>query len=226
MDTCFVNCSRILTGVLSVLIVVAAGSVCAAEPCKPFEDGRVDARLLQVMRDAAKQGRLYRVSPGESKVGFCVRHFPFGEFRGEFTNIVAGLAIPPARDQHGQALLLIRTASMQSSNPKLIPLVQGHQFMDTEHYPDILFVGRAFQWLKPQQGHIYGDLTLRGKTRPVVFNIGIDVLKDGEDGRPERIYLKGTSEVNRVNFDMRSYRFVVSERVRLCLSVELVQWVP
>ena len=226
MDTCFVNCSRILRSVLSVLIVVAAGSVCAAEPCKPFEDGRVDARLLQVMRDAATQGRLYRVSPGESKVGFCARYFPFQEFRGEFTNIVGGLAIPPGRDQHGQALLLIHTASMQSNNTELIPLVKGHEFMDTEHYPDILFVGRAFQWLNPQQGYIYGDLTLRGKTRPVVFNIGIDVLEGGEGERPKRIYLKGKSEVNRVNFDMRSYRFVVSETVRLCLSVELVPWAP
>jgi polyisoprenoid-binding protein YceI len=226
MDTCYVNCSRILQSILFVLIVVAAGIAGAEEPCKPFEDGRVDARTLQIMRDAAKQGRLYRVSPGESKVGFCVRHFPFREFRGEFTNIVGGLAIPPARDQHGQALLLIRTASMQSSNPKLMPLVQGHQFMDTERYPDILFVGRAFQWLNPQQGHIYGEMTLRGKTQPVLFNISIDVLEDGEDGRPERIYLKGTGEVNRVNFDMRSYRFVVSETVRLCLSVELVQWTP
>lgn len=224
MDTCHVNCSRILRSVLSALIVMAASVVGASEPCKPFEGGRVDARMLLVMRDAATQGRLYRVSPGESKVGFCVRHFPFQEFRGEFTNIVGGLALPPGRDQHGQALLLIHTESMQSNNAELMPMVKGHEFMDTERYPDILFIGRAFQWLTPRQAYIYGDLTLHGRTQQVVFNVTVDVLEEGEGERPERIHLKGKSEVNRLNFDMRSHRLVVSERVRLCLSVELVPW--
>ena len=65
-----------------------------------------------------------------------------------------------------------------------------------------------------------------GSSDPVKDSASIACWREPEDGRPERIYLKGTSEVNRVNFDMRSYRFVVSETVRLCLSVELVQWVP
>jgi polyisoprenoid-binding protein YceI len=224
METCHVSCSRILQSVLAALIAVTACIAGAAQPCKPFEDGRVEERMLQVMRAAAAEGRLYRVSPGNSKVGFCVRHFPLREFRGEFTNIVGGLALPAERDQQGQALLLIHTASMEASDYELMPLVIGHEFMDTENYPDILFVGRAFQWLNQQQGYIYGDLTLRGKTRQVVFNVSIDVLEAGEGERPERIHLKGKSEVNRVNFDMRSHRFVVSERVRLCLSVELVPW--
>lgn len=218
------SCTRLLQGALLALITVTAGYAGAAEPCKPFEDGRVEERMLQVMRAAAADGRLYRVSRGNSKVGFCVRHFPLHEFRGEFTDLVGGLALPPDRDQQGQALLLIHTSSMQASDSELIPLVTGQHFMDTENYPDILFVGRAFQWLTPREGYIYGDLTLRGRTQPVVFNVSVDVLEAGEGDRPERIYLKGKSEVNRLNFDMRSHRVVVSERVRLCLSVELVPW--
>jgi polyisoprenoid-binding protein YceI len=203
---------------------VTAGIAGAAEPCKPFEDGRVEERMLKVMRAAAAEGRLYRISPGNSKVGFCVRHFPLHEFRGEFTNLVGGLALPPDRDQQGQALLLIHTSSMQASDTELMPLVMGQHFMDTENYPDILYVGRAFQWLTPQQAYIYGDLTLHGRTQPVVFNVTVSVLEEGEGERPDRIHLKGKSEVNRLNFDMRSHRIVVSERVRLCLSVDLVPW--
>lgn len=224
MVTCNVSCSRILQCVLAALIAVTADIAGAAEPCKPFEDGRVEKRMLQAMRAAAVEGRLYRVSPGNSKVGFCVRHFPLHEFRGEFTDLVGGLALPPEQDQQGQALLLIHTSSMQASDTELMPLVMGHHFMDTENYPDILFVGRAFQWLAPQQAYIYGDLTLHGRTQPVVFNVSVDVLEAGEGDRPERIHLQGRSEVNRLNFDMRSHRVIVSERVRLCLSVELVPW--
>jgi len=224
MEACNVTCARILQCILVALIAVTAGIAGAGEPCTPFEGGRVEDRMLEVMRTAATEGRLYRVSRDNSKVGFCVRHFPLHEFRGEFTNLVGGLALPPERDQQGQALLLIHTSSMQASDSELMPLVMGEHFMDTENYPDILFVGRAFQWLTPQQAYIYGDLTLHGKTQQVVFNVTVDVLEPGEGDRPERIHLKGKSEVNRLNFDMRSHRVVVSERVRLCLSVELVLW--
>ena len=210
--------------VLSALLMLLPGSSAAAEPCAPFEGGRVDPKILAEMRAAAHAGRLYRVLPGNSKVGFCVRYFPFQEFRGEFTNIVGGLALPPDMGRHGQALLLIQTTGMESSNPDLNPLVQGHEFMDVEHYPDILFVRRAFQWYNPLQAYIYGDLTLRGITQPVVFNIEVDVLERDENDHPENIFLRGTGQVNRMEYDMRTHQFMVSQTVKLCLSVELARW--
>jgi polyisoprenoid-binding protein YceI len=210
--------------VLSALLALLTGIGNAAEPCTPFEGGRVDVKLLEEMRTAAHDGRLYRVLPGSSKVGFCVRYFPFQEFRGEFTNIVGGLTLPPDMNRHGQALLLIHTTEMESNNPDLDSLVQSHEFMDVERHPDILFVGRAFQWYNPLQAYIYGDLTLRGITQPVVFNIEVDVLERDANDQPENIYLHGTSEVNRTEFDMRTHQIMISATVRLCLSVELTRW--
>ena len=219
-----VHLSGYLRACLSALLVLAVVTAVAGEPCQPFEDGRVDAQLLEVMRSAASEGRLYRVVPGNSRVGFCVQHFPLQEFRGEFTNIVGGLVMPSAAHQHGQALLLIHTTPLEVSDVELAPLVSGHKFMDTSRYPEILFIGRAFEWLAPLQGYILGDLTLHGKTQPIVFNISIDILEEGLGNLPDRIFLQGTGQVNRYQFDMRSYRFTVSETVRLCLAVEMVPW--
>lgn len=213
-----------LKACLSALLVLAAAAVLAGEPCRPFEDGRVDAKLLEAMRSAASEGRLYRVDPDYSKVGFCVRHFPMQEFRGEFTNIVGGLVMPSAANKNGQALLLVHTSAMETSDEELMPMVIGHEFMDTSRYPEILFVGRAFEWLTPLHGYIYGDLTLRGETRPVKFTVGIDILEEGLGDMPDRIYLHGKGQVNRYQFNMRTRRFTVSETVRLCLNVELVPW--
>lgn len=218
------NISRRLVIFSCAVLLVLADMAIAGEPCKPFE-GKVDAKLLAAMRVSADEGRLYRVVPGQSTVGFCVRHFPFQELRGEFTNIVGGLALPPDIEEHGQALLLIHSTEMEASNPDLIPLLRSHEFMDTERYPEILFVGHSFEWhTHPLHGHIYGDLTLHGRTQPVVFDIDFEMLDDFEHERPARIFLSGKSQVNRMKFDMRSYRFVVSHTVRLCLSVELVPW--
>jgi len=217
-----------VTGLLRIILFSVLALVLrpalTMEPCAPFEEGRVDPGMIQLMRQAAENGRLYRVDPDVSKVGFCVRHFPGQEFRGEFTNIVGGFVFPPVLGQHGQALLLIHTASLSSENPSLLPLVTGQQFMDTDRYPDILFVGHTAHWQTALQGHIHGDLTLRGITRPVTFDVHVQALEGVENERPDRILLEGRSQVERRNFDMNSYRFFVSETVRLCLAVELLPW--
>jgi len=216
--------SVFLSIVLVMNLFLSTGSAKAAEPCTPFEGGRVDVKVLATMREAAMEGRLYRVDPGVSKVGFCVRHFPFQEFRGEFTNIVGGLALPPGPTQYGQALLLIHTASLKSDNAALMPLAKGNRFMDTARYPEILYVGRRFEWVNEVHAHIYGELTLRGRTHPVMFDVDIDVPDNTDGNRADRIRLRGDSHVSRFNYDMRSHRFFISETIQLCVAVELVLW--
>ncbi len=212
--------------VLGASLLLATGPVRAAVPCTPFEGGRVDAQILATMRQAAREGRLYRVDASVSKVGFCVRHFPFQEFRGEFRNIVGGLSLPPDPAQFGQALLLIHTASLQSDDTALLPLAKSEAFMNAAKYPEILFVGRRFEWIDIAKARIYGELTLRGQTQPVVFNVELDRPDDTLGERLDRIRMRGASQVNRFSFDMRSYRYFVSETIRLCLAVELVRWGP
>jgi len=213
-----------LRAIAAVLLCLLGNVSAAVEPCAPFEGGRVDPGLIAAMRKAASEGRMYRIDAEKSSVGFCVRHFPFQEFRGEFRNLVGGLALPPDPAQYGHALLLIHSASLVSESSDLVPLVIGHSFFDAERYPEILYVGRRFVWLDDRQARIYGELTLHGKTRPVIFNVEIE--RDTED-TPEadrRIRLRGTTQVNRIHFDMNNYQFFVSDTVRLCLSVELVPW--
>jgi polyisoprenoid-binding protein YceI len=209
---------------LFVLLLAGTGSAVAALPCAPFEGGLVNPRLVEVMRSAAREGRLFTVVPGASSVGFCVKQLFGEEFHAETTNIVGGLALPPAPHQYGQALLLIHANSLTANNPDLLPLAQGPRFMDIKRFPQILFIGRAFEWLNPMQGYIYGDLTLHGRTQPVVFMINIEILETGLGDLPTRILLTGKSQVSRRQFNMTSHRLLVSDQVKLCLSVELTAW--
>jgi len=215
---------RLIILVLSVVLLCMAGIAAATEPCQPFEALHVDPQILQNLRDAARNGRLYRVLPGVSRVSFCVRHFPFQEYRGQFTNLVGGLTLPPAMDQSGQALMLVHTTQMDSTDPDLDEVVLGHNFIDAEHFPEILFVGNAFHWHTPLTGHIHGDLTLRGKTRPVMIAVEVEIMESDPEGTIRKIRVRGKGQVNRTEFDMRSHQLVVSETVQLCLSIELELW--
>ncbi len=209
--------------VVLIGLLLFTGFSNADTPCAPFKD-RVDPNILTAMKEAAVSGRLYRVNPDSSRVGFCVRHFPKQEFRGEFNNIVGGLAVPPDLANIGQALLLVHTTSLQSESKALIPLAKGSYFMNTTHYPEILYVGRRFEWITQAHAHIYGELTLRGVTKPVMFDADLHLSNDLDTEQADSIRLRGKSQINRFEYDMRSHRFFVSETIRLCVDVVLVPW--
>lgn len=217
-----VNSKPLSLCLLSLILVFSP--VMGGQPCSPFEERHVDPALLELMRSAANEQRLYRVVPQRSRVGFCVRHFPGQEFRGEFTGLVGGLVFPPRPGRDGQALLLVHTATLTSESDLMLPLVRGGDFMDVEQFPEILFVGHSAHWQGPAQGHVHGELTLRGVTQPVTFEIEVRRLNGQPGERPARIHLEGSSQVQRSHFDMHGYRLFVSSTVRLCLDAELVPW--
>ena len=146
------------------------------------------------------------------------------EFHGEMTDIAGCLTMPRSPRLHGQALLLIKANSMTANHPELLPMVQGTQFLDARNYPQMLFAGHLYQSSQPLVWHISGDLTLHGRTRPVLFNINIEVLESRLGDFPVRILLTGDSQVDRRQFNITSHHLLVSDKVDLHLSAELVAW--
>lgn len=215
---------HVILQILLCILLFGTGTATATQPCSEFEGGLVNPALLDVMRGAAMEGRLFQVVPGTSSADFYVRYLFGKEFHGEMTDIVGCLAMPLTPKLHGHTLVLIRTTSMTANKPELLPLAQGPHFMDTRNYPQILFIGRINQCLHPLRWCISGDLTLHGITQPVVFNINIKVLESRLGDLPVRILLTGDSQVDRRQFNMASHQLLVSDTVGLRLSVELLAW--
>lgn len=213
--------------ILLILLCIAlfgTDMATAMQPCATFEGGLVAPAQLQVMRDAAAEGRLFQVVPGTSSAEFSVRYLFGMEFHGEMTDIAGCLTMPRSPRLHGQALLLIKANSMTANHPELLPMVQGTQFLDARNYPQMLFAGHLYQPSQPLVWHISGDLTLHGRTRPVLFNINIEVLESRLGDFPVRILLTGDSQVDRRQFNITSHHLLVSDKVDLHLSAELVAW--
>jgi len=56
-----------------------------------------------------------------------------------------------------------------------------------------------------------------------MFDVDIDLPDDSEGKLPDRIRMRGRSQVSRFKYDMRSHRFFVSDTIKLCLGVEVVR---
>lgn len=215
--------------VLAGLLLSGGGTAIAAEPitgtgndvdvCKPFQDGRVDASLLETMLTAAENGHLYRIQKATSRMGFCV-HSQLSEIEGEFKEFQGGLALQPAVNGKGQAMVVIKTDSVDVKGKMIENLIKGERFFDVENNPEILFVSKGFEWTSPSKALLKGDLTLRGITRPVVFEVTLTALDGTQTDSDEKILVKASTEIDRTAFGMKALSSMVDDTVKLCMSVE------
>jgi polyisoprenoid-binding protein YceI len=189
------------------------------ELCAPFLHGKVDASRVESMRAAAKGGHLYRIQPDTSRVGFCVDS-QFAVVKAEFKDFQGGLTLwPDHRGQKEQAMILVRTQSLDTGGSMIEYLLKGERFFDVVNYPEILFVSTVFTWTSDTTGVLKGDLTLHGVTQPVTFNVTLLPVKNKDEKNAGMVLFKAGTTIRRSDFGMDTLSRVVNDKVELCMSV-------
>ena len=194
--------------------------------CAPFRDGKVDEATVATMLDAADSGYLYRIRRDTSQVGFCVSS-GWTQIKGQFSDFSGGLTLVPddsitASEQ--QAMVIIRTTSLDTRSNMVEGLIKGESFFDVERFPEILFVSHGFVWTGDDTAQIIGDLTVRGITRQVIFDVTMTPIEQPGNGTVERLLVKAKTTIHRSDFGMDSMPGLVSDTVTLCMSVEAVRY--
>lgn len=210
----------IRTPLLALGLALIAGSAHADEPegeiCAPFKDGVVDETLLEGMLSAAREGQLFRIDESSSRVGFCVNS-ALQRIEGNFEDFSGGISLDMADDNTGQTMVLIRSASLQTTGILVRHLLLGDDFFDVKDYPEILFVSRSLEWTGTDTAQLRGDLTLRGITRPVTFRV---TLTPSSDEPVDVIVVEATTTIDREAFGMESLKGVADSAVNLCISAK------
>lgn len=194
-----------------------------AEVCSPFKDGKVDASLLQTMLSAAQDGHLYRIQKSSSRVGFCVDS-KLSRIKGNFADFQGGISLAPGAQDNGQTMVLIKTGSLQTDSRLVKNMVMGKHFFDAKHHPEVLFVSDKFKWTGPNTAVLRGKLTLRGITKPVIFNVKLTAVDDEPVDQASRVLVKATTSINRADFGMDELATLVEGNVQLCMSVEALKY--
>jgi polyisoprenoid-binding protein YceI len=215
--------TRVILGWV-LLSAVLQGVAAEEEPCAPFLNGKVDQSRVESMRAAAKIGHLYRIQPGTSRVGFCVNS-EFAPVKAEFKDFQGGLTLWP--DHPGgkeQAMVLVKTASLDTGGSMIEYLLKGERFFDVENYPEILFVSTSFAWTSETTGTLKGDLTLHGVTRAVTFNVTLLPVKNEDEKNAGKVLVKAGTTIRRSDFGMDTLSRVVNDNVELCMTVEALRY--
>ena len=94
---------------------------------------------------------------------------------GRFSDWTGDIRFDPAEPRTAQVTIEVSAASLAMRQPALTRRATGPAFLDAERYPAIRFRLRELAPSSPGRFTARADVTLKGRTRPVVFPVVLEV---------------------------------------------------
>ena len=168
----------------------------------------------------------YHVDASHSEVGFAVRHLGLSKVRGRFEKFEGTVTV--AEDRLASSVTAtVEMTSINTNDAQRDGHLRSNDFFAIDEFPQMTFASTG---LTSSGGdfELAGDLTIRGVTKPVVFELefgGVDTDPWGNT----RLGFSAETEINRKDFGMEwntvleSGGLLVGEKVKIHLEVEAVK---
>lgn len=170
----------------------------------------------------------YVVDPAHSRIGFVARHAMVSKVRGGFNEFEGQVRIDAENPGASSASLTIQAASIDTRNADRDGHLRSNDFLAMEDYPQITFKSTAIAPAGDDAYTVTGDLTLRGETREISF----DLEHTGSVIDPWgnlRLGFEGSTQVNRKdwgvtwNAPLEAGGVLVGEKVTLEFEVAIIK---
>jgi polyisoprenoid-binding protein YceI len=112
----------------------------------------------------------YAIDPTHTEVGFVARHLIGTKVRGRFTEASGTFTI--AENPEDSVLdATVQAASIHTNQSMRDDHLRTNDFLDVENYPTLTLKSTGIKRITDQDWKLTADLTVRGVTRPVDFDL-------------------------------------------------------
>lgn len=168
----------------------------------------------------------WSIDPTHTRIGFVARHMMVTKVRGEFREYTADVHV--AENPLESTLSAeVQMASIDTGNEDRDGHLRTNDFFDIEQYPTMRLVATGFE--PAGDGYVmHADLTIKGVTRPVDFDLELDGVGQDPWGGT-RAGFAATATINRKewgiewNAPLETGGVLVGEKVQIELDVQLVR---
>ena len=183
------------------------------------------ALALPMQAQSASSPAVWRIDRTHSSVQFQIRHF-VSKVRGSFKDWKGTITADPAAWQNGSVEVDIATASISTDNDKRDAHLRSPDFFAADSFPAISFRSTRIE-RHGDDAKIYGNLTIRGVTRPVVLDGAFTGLMKSSQG--DRVGFEASTTIDRMAFGVKWNRAaegggaMLGDDVRIDIAVEAVR---
>ena len=170
----------------------------------------------------------YTIDPVHSRIGFVARHAMVTKVRGSFTDFEGTVHIDEANPEASTAKIVVKAASINTSNEMRDGHLRSNDFFDMDNYPEITFASTGVEKLSDTDFKFTGDLTVKGTTKPLTIDLEFQGTAKDPYGNL-RAGFEGKGQVNRkdwgvtYNAALETGGVLVGEKVGLEFDISLIK---
>jgi polyisoprenoid-binding protein YceI len=186
----------------------------------------MNAAVTAISQSATTQ---WQIDPAHSAAHFSVRHLMISNVRGEFSKLSGSVLLDPAELTQSTVEVNLETASINTREPQRDEHLRSADFLDVANYPAMTFRSKQIAAAGPDHFKLTGDLTIRGVTKEVSFNVEGPTPSMKDPWGNVRAGIVATTKISRKDFGLvwntliEGGGVVVGGEVSITIEAELVQ---
>ena len=164
----------------------------------------------------------WTVDPTHAEVGFVARHLMVAKVRGRFTEVSGTVEVGETLAETS-VRAVASAASVSTNQADRDGHLRSADFFDVEPYPELTFVSTSVS-----SDSMLGDLTIKGVTRSVTFDLEFDGVQADPWGNTKAGFT-ATTAINRSDWGLtwnaaiEGGGVLVSDKIAITLEVELLK---
>lgn len=188
--------------------------------------------MAEVVREQAVQATglsTWSIDSSHSNVEFSVKHMMISTVKGQFSNVEGEIQWDGQNLESASVEARIDAASATTFNEMRDNHLRTNDFFNAEQWPYLTFTSTRIEPVDGDEFRIYGDLTIRDITRPVVLDAEYEGLMEQDAFGMRRAAFTATTAINRREFGVNwngaieSGGVVVGDKVKVTLHIAIVQ---
>jgi polyisoprenoid-binding protein YceI len=164
----------------------------------------------------------YMIDESHSFSRFSYNHLGLSTQQSRF-NKNNGKIVFDAAAQTGSVEVTIDAKSIDTGFAAFNQHIQGEDFLDTAKFPTATFKSSKVEFLNDKPAKIFGDLTIKGVTKPVVLEVTSFQATIHPMRRKDAIGANAFTTIKRSEFNAGKYVPAVSDEVRIDLAIEALR---
>lgn len=175
-----------------------------------------------------KNNETWNIDAAHSGINFSVRHMVVSKVRGRFAQFGGKVQLDPSDLARMTVDVEIEAASIDTGTPARDVHLRSADFLDTENHPRLRYRSQRVEPLAEGRYRMYGDLSIRGVTRPVELEVEYGGRAVDPWGN-ERAGFTARTKLDRKDFGLtwnqalEAGGVLVADRVDIDIELELVK---
>jgi len=168
----------------------------------------------------------WNIDPAHTVAEFKVKHMMISNVKGHFAKVTGVLTLDDSDPANSSVEASIDVASIETRDPQRDGHLKSADFFDVEKYPTMTFKSSKFV---PEDGIVEGELTIKGVTRTVAFQVEGPTLPAKDPWGNLRVAVSATTKISRKDFGLiwnaalEGGGFLVGDEVTITLDAQFVK---